>query len=444
MPTFNTKSKTWRMLIACAIFICTLARWAPEYNKAFDKFRIAGSGYESLKIAQSLAQGRGFSNPYLILETGPTAHLAPVLPFVLSFPIRWFGDGAFAAYVISWMAIFAAAFQISLWPFVSRRLEMGFASGVIAAGVWLFINLPPIPFWEADYAAILILLLSIGMKRLLNGACSTKLLIFVAGLWALTILTSPVVVLPFIALAFWMILRTNVTTKQKFGFVVIPLLLLPWTIRNYRTFHHLFLVRDNLGLELSVGNNRCAQFSFRDNFYVCYLHPDDDELEAQRLVALSEYNYNQQKLHQALQWMSDNQGRFRTLTLQRFVAFWLPNGSGNPFTSNAHYTVQIYWVVTLLSIPGLVLLWRRDRTSAGICLVWLGLFPPVYYLIQFDLRYRTPIVWATLIPASFALTRIAHEILTHLRPVTVVVPESPLACRRSKKQINKSRLGSRA
>lgn len=393
----------WRYLLAIIIFAAVLIRWHPTTDNAG---RVNNLGYESLQTAYSLAHGYGFANPFYGALSGPTAHLAPVFPFFVSGVIRVLGDGRSALYVIGWMGTLAAAFQFSLWPFAARRLGMGFASGVLAAGVWLLIGLPPRTVWEADYVAALVIVLSMLMYKVLTERCSQRYMLIVAAMWGLTILASPVVLLPFGVFVLWTWFRSAATLEQKLALVAIPILVLvPWTVRNYRTFHHLFFIRDNLGLELGVSNNPCARYSLMATEVAqCYIHPNQDPHERQRLVALGEYNYNQQRLREARQWISDNPAKFAELTRRRVRAFWFPEDNENPLTARVTVDAVIFWLMTVLSIPGLVSLWRKDWVGAGICLVWLVAFPPIYYLHMFNARYRVPILWATFIPASYAIT----------------------------------------
>ncbi len=371
------------------------------------------SGDESLQVAYSIAHGEGFANPFRNLPSGPTAHLAPVFPFLLSFVIRWFGDGSRALYVIDWMGVVATALQLSLWPFAAARLRMGFFSGVLAAGLWLLAGFMPNTLWEADYVAVLVLLVTIGTYDILTTHCSSRHTVLIAGLWGFTLLSSPSVLVSFIVFSIWTILWSPATAKQKLIFVVVPLAVLtPWMVRNYVTFHHIVLVRGNLGLELSDSNNECSEFSLAANQDdQCYFSPNEDPKEAQRLRVLGEYDYNHARLSEALSWIAGNPARFARLTFQRFVAFWFPNGSGNPFTSSVATSVKVLWMITLVSIPGLLLLWWKSRVAAGMILVWLITFPLVYYLVAFDARYRTPIIWATLIPASFLIVHAATELM---------------------------------
>ena len=47
-------------------------------------------GYELGKIASSISNGHGFSNPYWI-ETGPTAMITPIYPYLLGAIFSVFG-----------------------------------------------------------------------------------------------------------------------------------------------------------------------------------------------------------------------------------------------------------------------------------------------------------------------------------------------------------------
>jgi hypothetical protein len=58
---------------------------------------------------------------------------------------------------------------------------------------------------------------------------------------------------------------------------------------------------------------------------------------------------------------------------------------------------------TVLSVPGIFLLWRTHRQAAWLCLGFLILFPPIYYIVDFDKRYRYPITWVTCLVAAYSI-----------------------------------------
>ncbi len=49
---------------------------------------LSRSGYETLALASSIAHGRGFTDPFGVLATGPSAHLAPAYPAFLALILK--------------------------------------------------------------------------------------------------------------------------------------------------------------------------------------------------------------------------------------------------------------------------------------------------------------------------------------------------------------------
>jgi hypothetical protein len=394
-----------RWLTSAIVFVGALYRYWPLSSSV----RPCGTTYESLALACSLAKDASFSNPFATVSSGPSAHLAPLFPWLVSILIRWFGDGPAATNALQWMGALVTAGQLSLWPWFAETLGMGFVSGVIGAAGWLIVGFVLLPMWEAAYVGLLILVLVVCTYRILTRQVSTAFVLLTAALWGITFLVSPVPLLVYLALTFWIVCLRRIRLIQKLALIVIPFVVIsPWIARNYQVFHHFVLIRDNFGMELSNGNNPCATFSFRENRITnCYPHPNENASEAAEVSALGEYGYNQLKLHRALRWIGENRGKFASLTEQRIVAFWFytPDNKGH-FPAN----ILTIWFFTLSGVGGLWMLWKRDRNASGICLVWLVLFPCVYYVVAFSPRYRDPILWASFIPASFFLTELVRRI----------------------------------
>jgi hypothetical protein len=71
----------------------------------------------------------------------------------------------------------------------------------------------------------------------------------------------------------------------------------------------------------------------------------------------------------------------------------------------------ILWIVTLFSIPGLVLMaYRRERVTLFVVLVLIA-FPLLYYVVISDVRYRIPVLWLSLLPAGYLLAN-ASQLLS--------------------------------
>ncbi|MBI5085607.1 MAG: VWA domain-containing protein [Acidobacteria bacterium] len=90
------------------------------------------------------------------------------------------------------------------------------------------------------------------------------------------------------------------------------------------------------------------------------------------------------------------------------IAFWFPReraGVLEEVTVRGRRMERIcIYSTTLLSVAGLILLWRRRMRAQFLCLGgWLALFPLIYYAVQYEDRYRSPIMWVTLLLAGLAL-----------------------------------------
>ena len=84
--------------------------------------------------------------------------------------------------------------------------------------------------------------------------------------------------------------------------------------------------------------------------------------------------------------------------------------------------------LTILSLAGLAMMLRKHRQSAWMLGSTLLIYPFVHYFVQFEARYRYPIFWATLLPASYAVL----EIIRRLRSVP---PESLVTTEKKNKEL---------
>src|SRR4029077_18867786 len=147
---------------------------------------------ESGNIAASLASGHGFSSPFRI-DTGPTAWMPPVYPWILAEIFRVFGVRTYDSFLAAvTLNILCSAFTCIPIYFTGRRIGgLGVAS--IAAWLWAFFpNAILNPFesmWEASLAALLAAIilwatLAIEKSERWRDWCAYGLL------WGVTLLTN--------------------------------------------------------------------------------------------------------------------------------------------------------------------------------------------------------------------------------------------------------------
>jgi hypothetical protein len=186
----------------------------------------------------------------------------------------------------------------------------------------------------------------------------------------------------------------------------------PWLVRNYRIWG-VVVLRTSLGITLYSSKSDCAQPSlYQEAIGGCIqkTFPVDSEPEARLLRTLGEVKYDRLRTADTMRWISSHPKRFAELTSGRFVDFWFPS----PMESA--YTCYAIWAITLLSIPGIVLMVRqREAIAPLIFCVWL-IYPLLYYVVVSCDRYRYPILWTSLLPAGYALEAFISGFRPVLRP----------------------------
>jgi hypothetical protein len=424
-PSLSGRKRFWS--IACLLlFLGALSRYW-----VYDRSESVPHDPESFRLARSIAETGQFANPFAALNTGPSAHMGPAFPAFVAFLIRVFGDGSAGMYAIKFSAVILLAVQLALFPFFSRALGMGELNGMVAACLWIaakatITGLPnhqqtPMFGWESLYAALFLAIATGIFRRYLDSPAggSTRLAALIGCAMGVCLLISPSVAIVFAGFLALLLQKDKLAVFQKPNLLLIALpavILAPWIVRNFMVFHRLIFVRDNLGLELSISNNDCASFGIAQNIDSgCFLkvHPNVNLDEARKVLAYGEPAYNDLKLREGLSWIRTHPARFSAWSALRVAAFWMPPATGGPYSlrgSGRRLERLVVYLMTPLSLVGLFMLFRKDRLSAWLCLICLGLFPLVYYVVQYEYRYRYTILWVTFLLGSLPVTSFAQRL----------------------------------
>ncbi len=286
--------------------------------------------------------------------------------------------------------------------------------GVLAAIFGLLTKPGSEPQWEANIAGLLSLLLMAGACRFEMSGPSLPLALATGVLAGITFHFQPVFVLPYLG---WIVLLTRRQHMNKFILLVsvVPLALcIPWSVRNYLELGTPEM-RDNLGLELYVSFNDCAPYGFEENLkHFCHgsFHPNSSIQEAEEVLRLGEHRYNRKRLHTVLVWISAHPHAAGTLIAQRFWFFWFPSTEGLIGYRQQRARWLFLHAFTLASLWGLYQSWKQRLRCLQLLGIYLILFPLVYYVVEFDARYRYPVLWMTWLLA-------AHAIVTSLSRATL-------------------------
>ena len=364
---------------------------------------------EPVRIAKSLIEHGTFANPFFPLPTGPTAHIGPLYPALYAALWAMFGSGRALWLSIRIVTVAAWALQWAMLPGLALKLGIPVRAGLIAAAIGAMLPMPGSCFkTEAIFTGLILVLLcyAVARARELPALATYMAISVLAGIGLLISPTILVVLLP------WLFVLLDPDARMRsWGVRVIPvaaaivLIVSPWLVRNYRIFHAVFLVRDNFGTELAISNNDCASpwaDEGRNSGCASETHPNGNRVLAEQVRDLNEYRFNQKQERLAVAWIRSHPARFIQLTAARILYFWVPPislASGGFARVNAFVSS----LLSVLAAIGLVLMARRASYGFWMLLPCFVLFPLVHYVVQVELRYRYPILWAILIAAAYAI-----------------------------------------
>ena len=367
-----------------------------------------GFGWETGRIARSIALGQGFSSPFQP-GTGPTAWLAPTYPYLLAAVFKVFGiyTTTSGIAILSINSVFSALTILPVFYIAQRT----FGSRAAVWSSWLAAMLPYAWYWaikwawETSLATLLlacVFLLALRMadiesrreKTVEIAPCSRlKDWLLFGLLWGTIALTNPSLLLWLPLCALWLLIL-QVRTEQSprafwhamaSGFVFVAMLS-PWITRNYLVFHRFIPVRSNFGAELHMGNAEGAVGLWR-----AWMHPSVNAVEFQKYKELGELEYVKMNQREALEFIRLHPGAFATLSLRRAVYYWYGTlrDSGNIVLSEGRNIG--YLLSSLLAFGGLWAMWRKRNPATFLYASLLFAVPLIYYVTFAYPRYRAPI-----------------------------------------------------
>lgn len=352
-----------------------------------------GFGFETGRIAFSLANGMGFSSPFGG-NTGPSAWTAPIYPWIVSIAFRLFGSysAASALVMLTFNSIFGA---LTCWTIYRTALRIFGRTVAIWSG-WVWALYPDAIFWsvrwiwETSLSAFLLSLLFM-LTVEMEGDERMSSWIGYGLLWGVAALNNPSALsfLPFAGC--WLVYQLHRRGKRFLvpavvSAVVFWMAIMPWIARNYQVMGQFVFVRDNFGNELRIGNNPLA-----DGQYVLAYHPTQNEIVMAKYKRLGELAFCKDQGRLAREWITQNPGRFAEISLKRVYYFW----NGIPRLSNILWLAETknthYLLLSVVGVWGLLLALKRRVHGVFLFTALVVFFPLVYYICFPEPRYRHPI-----------------------------------------------------
>jgi len=369
------------------------------------------------RVAEALLAGRGFGSPFKSNQI--SAIMPPVYPVIVAAFFKLFGVQTTAS-IHAVHALDSLLSALACIPvFLMARRSFGERVAWWAAWGWALspygIYFAATWAWSTHLLLLCLCWLIVLAQQLEQ---STRL-----GLWAgfgllagFAGLTEPsmLVVVPFLlALACWR-LRVKGKRWQMPGLIacmVMAATISPWIIRNSVVFHRFIPMRDNMGLELWLGNNGRSLHWTNDD-----LNPEHNPRELADYNTMGELAYMEHKMHQAKAYIGAHPAWYAWMCMRRSVYLWTGYWSFNreylaqepmdleniPFTT----------CLTLLGLLGLVMAWRERPWE---CIRYAGvlfLFPSMYYFVHpgaYRMRPLDPLIVILGCKAILAIVRRVTE-----------------------------------
>jgi 4-amino-4-deoxy-L-arabinose transferase-like glycosyltransferase len=407
-PLSNGRLLRWIIAAAMLSGLCYLLTPAHQFEDGFS---------EEDHIARHLARGDGFLSPFDDRpQAPPTSWCPPVYPFVMSLAYRLFDQRTQA--VLSAIVLFnifcrtacaAALFALGT-QFSNHNV------GLLAAGLFLvhpmFLHVVD-SLWD-NYLALAMFLWLLWWTVQLSRADRVRKSQMAAmgaalGLLLLTntsyALACPAMVLLALAKQNWR-RRALLMTVATVAAVIV---LLPWTLRNYRTFDRLFLVRGNANVELWLANQPCSYGWM--SLAVLDSHPSRNAAEHRLVLEEGETKYFALCGKRFAYEYRSAPGHFWFVCGERFVhAFIFDTGRTGAYLWR-DIDIDRYLINAFVVIFGLAGAWTAWRLKhKGVALLGIALLAIVPYLVtQVYNRYAMPLRAILLVFAAYLIVTMAPK-----------------------------------
>ena len=361
------------------------------------------------RVARSITSGHGFGNVFA--DTGPTAVLPPVYPYVVAGIFKIFGIETRSSVlaVLSLNSVFSALTCIPVFLFCQRA----WGGRVAKWAGWGWVFSPYGVYYGADWAwstclvTLELACLFFWAWRLEDSSRARDWLLF-GLLGGITALTEPVTLAVVPLLGLWTLYR-RYRKRQPWR---VPMLaaglaalavLAPWIARNYTTFHRFIPVRSGFGLELYIGNN-----GYSTRWVNSALHPNHSDAELAEYERVGEIAYMEHKKHQAMDYIGSHPGWYAWMTARRIVYMWTGYWSfSRDYLKEEPLDPPNIFVDTALTILALLGLRRVFRADSGLGMrfaIVLFFFPLAYYFSHPETYYFRPVDPLIVMLAAAAVT----------------------------------------
>ncbi len=370
-------------------------------------------GYEMGRIAQALATGYGYADPF-IGHTGPTTWVPPLYPLLLAGVFKIFGVYTLrSAWVILTInSLFSALTTLTTHEIAARC----FNRRVAVWSAWIWALYPAAMqyavrwVWDMTLSTFLltcIMVLALRMRRIgeISGDTTAaddhpahdgrtlRRWLILGVLWGLLALSNPSLLLFLPACGLWVIRGTRHRHLYKqiafasAAALVFILCISPWVIRNAMVFHRFIPMRANFGAELYLGNGPGAM-----GFLMEYNHPYEAPDQLRLYKQMGEVAYARMRGRLAWNYILGDPQLFVRNSVKRLYFFWIsvPHPTGDAWYIEP-VRVANFAFASIAGIFGLALALKRRIPGAWLFAWAFVLLPLIYYFVTVHARFRDPL-----------------------------------------------------
>lgn len=361
--------------------------------------------FENGKVADSIVQGHGIASP-LFENTGPTAFLTPVYPYLIAGVFTIFGtySTVSALVLLSLQALISALTCLPVF-FAARKT---FGDSVALFSGWAWSSFPLAIYWPAEriwptWLATLLLTILFLITLRLERPAGLGAWIGYGLLWGFTALTEPIVLTVLPVMLGWIGFRLYRQRERWFvPLTVVSLTFIlfvsPWFVRNYEVFHRFIPFRDTMGLELRIGNNGDTSYWLPASLGSALtekIGPWHNDAEWQRFKQIGELAYMAESREKADAFIRSHPRWYAVVTVRRIVFIWTHFWSFSPYylaqEPDDPGNVVFSTLFTLLTIIGLRRAFRENQPVATLYALVFLFFPVMFYFTHVEVYYRRQI-----------------------------------------------------
>lgn len=373
-------------LRAGLIFQFHLYRFASQPHNHFQ------FGWEMGRVASSIASGHGFGNPFYG-QTGPTAWVTPLYPYLMAGVFRLFGIYSIVSALVMLLlnALFGA---LTIFPIQTIATHC-FSRKLAIASMWIWAVWPFTMAYVAHprdtslTAFLFTCAIALTLHIRASKTATLRPWILLGLLWGALALSDPSLLLVLPPSILWLLAPTWRTPQLRSTFLRATLLCLlviacmaPWMIRNARVFHTFIPVRSDFGAELYLGNGPGSNGTL-----MIWKHPYDSPRQYALYRSMGEVAYCHMRGREAMAFIRRHPAHFFADTLRRVFYFWF----GEPQPAHSNFLLYIPAInlafISISGLLGLLLAFRSRAPGATLIALAFLFFPLTYYAVVVNARF---------------------------------------------------------